>query len=126
MTSGSLLYIAAFLLFLIGLIHSCLGEKYILTRLFRRGNLPELFGSTDFTERTLRFAWHLTTVAWWGFAALLVTLAQVAITAELVGTTIAIIFFIHFVVAILGSRGQHLSWMIFLAVSVSSYLATRV
>src|SRR5690606_17477518 len=29
-------------------------------------------GSAEFTIRTLRFAWHITTVAWFGFAALMV------------------------------------------------------
>ena len=35
-------------------------------------DLPRLFGSDWFTRRTLRFAWHITSVAWLGFAALLV------------------------------------------------------
>ena len=48
----------------VGLAHSYLGERYILTRLFRRTPLPPLFGSDTFTRRTLRFAWHITTVAW--------------------------------------------------------------
>lgn len=53
----------------LGAAHSVLGERYILMRLFRRADLPHLFGSDDFTKRTLRFAWHLTTVAWSGMAA---------------------------------------------------------
>lgn len=66
-----LLEIAAFLAFAVGLVHSVLGERYILMRLFRRDDLPKLFGGTAFTIRTLRFAWHITTVAWWGFAMVL-------------------------------------------------------
>ncbi len=62
---------AALLYFALGLAHSALGEKYILTRLFRRADLPNLFGSPEFTVRTLRFAWHVTTVAWFGFGVLL-------------------------------------------------------
>lgn len=73
---------AAFLLFLIGVVHSYLGERYILIRLFRRDNLPKLFGSDWFTKRTLRFAWHLTTIAWWGYGAMLLAPDSVfAITA---------------------------------------------
>jgi hypothetical protein len=56
-----LLYAAAALIALLGLAHSVLGEQYILIRLFRR-DLPKLFGGPEFTWRTLRFAWHLTTV----------------------------------------------------------------
>ena len=50
------LYVAAFLIVAVGIAHSYLGERYILIRLFRRENLPELFGSAGFTIRTLRFA----------------------------------------------------------------------
>ncbi|MBA7630226.1 MAG: hypothetical protein GH143_08270 [Calditrichaeota bacterium] len=49
------LIVGAVLTFAIGLAHSYLGERYILIRLFRRSNLPQLFGSDDFTKRTLRF-----------------------------------------------------------------------
>ncbi len=60
---------AAVLVILTGLAHSILGERYILIRLFRRQELPE------FTKNTLRFAWHLTSVAWWGIASILLVLA---------------------------------------------------
>ena len=40
------LYLAAFLFFALGLGHSILGERYILIRLFRRQDLPKLFGGT--------------------------------------------------------------------------------
>lgn len=102
-------YIGSILLLLIGLAHSYLGERYILVRLFRRGNLPKLFGGEEFTKNTLRFAWHLTTVAWWGFAAILFHLAQSGEGARSVGNIIAVTFLIHFVIAILGSKGRHLS-----------------
>ncbi|WP_249118558.1 hypothetical protein [Pseudoalteromonas sp. NEC-BIFX-2020_015] len=62
---------AALLLLFCGIVHSYLGEKYILIRLFKRDNLPKLLGSDWFTKRVLRFAWHLTTIAWWGFAAII-------------------------------------------------------
>lgn len=75
---------AAILAIVIGLGHSWLGERYILMRLFRRQDIPHLFGSNDFTKRTLRFAWHLTTVAWFGAAALLLILASFPLDASLV------------------------------------------
>jgi hypothetical protein len=55
-----MLLAAATLTCLLALAHSYLGERYILTRLFRRDDLPRLLGGTGFTKRTLRFAWHLT------------------------------------------------------------------
>lgn len=58
-----MLYFASGLLVVLALAHSYLGERYILIRLFKRVNLHMLFGSDDFTKRTLRFAWHLTSIA---------------------------------------------------------------
>lgn len=119
------LSIAALLTVAVGVAHSFLGERYILRRLFRRGNLPQLFGSAQFTERTLRLAWHLTTVAWWGFAALLAILAQRQITASDVGMVVGCTFLIHGAVALVGSRGKHLSWPVFLAIGYVAIHATR-
>ena len=44
-----MLTIAAILLVLCGVVHSILGERYLLSRLFKRDNLPHLFGSDAFT-----------------------------------------------------------------------------
>lgn len=49
-----MLFVAALLTFAVGVAHSVLGEKFILMR------MPE---KTTTKTRTLRFAWHLTTVA---------------------------------------------------------------
>ena len=121
----TLLYLAAFMAFGIGIIHSVLGEKYILTRLFRRDDLPELFGSPDFTVRTLRFAWHITTLAWWGFAAILVLMAHPPLVMSAVGAVIGCTFLAHFLIALIGSRGKHLSWIVFLVIGLSAIYATR-
>jgi hypothetical protein len=117
----NLFFVAAALLALaIGLAHSWLGERYILTRLFRRQDLPHLFGSDDFTKRTLRFAWHLTTVAWFGAAALLLILAAYPLEppARLLSRALAATFLISSLVALGGSRGRHLSWVVFLLIAV--------
>jgi hypothetical protein len=119
------LYFAAFLTLAIGVVHSYLGERYILTPLFRRDDLPRIFGSSAFTIRTLRFAWHLTTVAWWGLAAVLILLAQPPLSASTVGAVVGITFLIHFGIAIWASRGRHLSWLIFLAIGIIAIYATR-
>jgi hypothetical protein len=70
------LLVAAGLALLLGMAHSYLGERYIIVRLLRRADLPTLFGGAEFTKHTLRFAWHLTTIAWAGFAVLLAVLAS--------------------------------------------------
>lgn len=109
-----MLYTAAVLLTAIGLAHSYLGERYILVRLFRRGDIPKLFGGTDFTVRTLRFAWHITTIAWLGFAALLIALANPPITESIVALIVAVSLLATAVAIWVGSRGKHLAWLIFL------------
>lgn len=111
-----MLYIAGMLLVGIGVAHSYLGERYILIRLFRRGGLPKLFGGTAFTRNTLRFAWHITTLAWFGFAALLLQMATGGLEASMVARVIGVTFLLHAVVAFVPSRGRHLSWVVFLAV----------
>jgi hypothetical protein len=112
----SALHVAAVLIFLTGLAHSVLGERYILIRLFRRDNLPPLFGGTSFTTQTLRFAWHITTVAWWGFALLLWQAASGALTVrgmlEVLGYTSVLSGLLPLVL----TRGRHLSWVVFFAV----------
>ncbi len=110
---------AALLLVGIGLAHSVLGERFLLMRLFRRPDLPRLFGGDHFTRRTLRFAWHVTSVAWWGFAALLFVLAEPGgagverVALRIVaGTCLATA-----AVVAIGSRGRHPAWLAFLAVA---------
>lgn len=119
------LYTAALLLVAIGIAHSWLGERYILIRLFRRDNLPVLFGGTDFTTRTLRFAWHLTTIAWWGYAAILVLLANPPVTASMVGIVTGCVFLLHFAISFVASRARHLAWIVFLFVGLIAIYATR-
>ncbi len=105
--------------------HSWLGERYILVRLFRRGGVPKLFGGEWFTRRTLRFAWHLTSVAWTGFAALLFALAA-AEPSELRVLSLRVVaatFLLHAVIAAAASRGRHLAWPVFLAIAALAWLA---
>jgi len=119
----SLLYLAAALALAIGVTHSVLGERYILTRLFRRDDLPRLFGGTEFTTRTLRFAWHLTTVAWWGFAALLVLLARGLISAHAVALVLGVTFLATAAIILAASRGRHLAWLVFVAIGAIALYA---
>jgi hypothetical protein len=120
------LYVAAFLLFVVGIAHSYLGERYILMRLFRREDLPKIGGSSRFTTRTLRFAWHITSVAWWGFAAVVILLARPPATPRAIGVVIGATFLVHFAVVLAASRGRHLSWPVFLAIGILVIYGTRL
>ncbi|MFP7723651.1 hypothetical protein [Lysobacter sp. A3-1-A15] len=108
-----MLYLAALLVALLGLAHSVLGERYILVRLFRR-DLPKLFGGPDFTRRTLRFAWHLTTLLAWTLAALLVQIAgphSPSSLAASIGWALLACGLLPLVI----TRGRHISWLVLFA-----------
>jgi hypothetical protein len=120
----TLLYIAAFMTFFIGITHSVLGERYILIRLFKRDNLPRLFGGTQFTQLTLRFAWHITTIAWWGFAAILIMLAENSFTYQNLAMVVAVTFLTSSVITMVMSKGRHYAGFVFFFIgSISFYAA---
>jgi len=111
-----LLYVAAALIFALGVAHSVLGERYILVRLFRRNDLPQLFGSSWFTKRTLRFAWHITSLTWFGFAAILWQLARGLLTPAATAQTIGVTSIACGILPLVFTRGKHLSWLVFFSV----------
>jgi len=117
---------AALLAIAIGAIHSILGERYIIRPILRRADLPQLFGDDSFTRQTIRFAWHVTTVAWFGLAAILIVLSGPFISIRVgdgVVFAIALTFLVTTIVALAGSRGRHLSWVVFAAITALCLLA---
>ena len=123
---SALLLAAVALAVLLAAAHSYLGERYILVRLFRREDLPRLFGDTRFTKRTLRLAWHLTSVAWVGLAGLLAVLASSPAGAgRTEAHVIAATFAASGALALLGSQGRHLSWIVFFVIAALVWFAYR-
>lgn len=115
-----MMQVAALLVVAVGLAHSILGERYILIRLFRRTDIPKIFGSAEFTKQTLRFAWHITTVAWFGFAALLFALGQGQLTPPMAARIIGITAIASGLLPLIFTRGRHLSWLVLFAVGAIS------
>ena len=114
-----MLQAAAILVFLLGLAHSILGERYILVRLFRRPDLPKLFGGTAFTSRTLRFAWHLTTIIAWGLAVVLLQLQHLPTAAgRAIAITLGTTLLASGLLPLVFTRGRHLSWLVLFAAGV--------
>lgn len=112
---------AAMLVIGIGLVHSYLGEKYILTRLFRQP-LPKLFGSDHFTRQTLRFVWHVLTIAWFGFAAVVLLLYLGEPTRSGLLNVVGATFAVTGIIALLASRGKHLSWVVFGTIAILCFM----
>jgi hypothetical protein len=122
---------AAILTVGVGIAHSWLGERFILVRLLRR-DLPHLYGSDRFTKATLRFAWHLTTIAWFGLAAVMLMIGDrlgdpVQSSAPLAadpggweqsaGYAIAATFAASAVITAAATRFKHLAWPLFGAIA---------
>lgn len=101
---------AAILIALLGLAHSVLGERYLLIRLFRR-DLPRLFGGTDFTRNTLRFAWHLTTVLAFGLSVLLWQLDR-SPSPQTLARSLGWCLIAAGFLPLLFTRGRHLAWIV--------------
>lgn len=112
------LHLAALLVFAVGLAHSILGERYILIRLFRRTELPRLLGGTEFTAQTLRFAWYITTLAWWGIGVLLWLAGSGQLTVSALLTVIGWTALLSGLLPLIHTRGRHLSWIAFFVIGV--------
>lgn len=113
---------AAIIMLLTGIAHSYLGEKYILIRLFSRDHIPKLLGSDEFTKNTLRFAWHITSVTWFGLAAVLYFDNN---HSALFLYVVAAISFVSAAMAAFFTKGKHLSWIAFLIVGILTLLAIK-
>lgn len=125
MSDSTLLFGAALFTFSVGIAHSVLGEKYLLIRLFRRPDLPTLAGSASFAVRTLRFAWHITTVAWWGFGAMLLLAARDALSRDSALLALAITMLVTAAIILIASRGKHLAWPVFAAIAAAALWVAR-
>lgn len=117
--------IAAILIFLMGLSHSIMGERFFLVRLFKREPLHH-FGDAVFVNRTTRIAWHLTTIAWWNAAVILMVFAyrELDKTTFIAARIISNIFLLSGILSLVGSRGRHLSWVVFFLISLIAWLGT--
>jgi len=104
--------IAAALMILLAIAHSWLGERYILMRLFRRDNLPQLFGGTAFVTGTLRFVWHLVTVAWFGIAAVILLVTGPTVSARSMLQVLSVVALVTGLLPLYFTRGRHLSWIV--------------
>lgn len=120
------LLIASILAILIGIIHSILGERLILIPLLKK-ELPQILGSDWITKRTLRFAWHVTSICWWGmaFITLLFASKPLDLTSIFVLHVFAVVFFLSFLISLIGGRGRHFSWYVFLAITILLWVGAK-
>lgn len=123
------LTVAGVLAIAVAVLHSYLGERYLIIRLLRRDNLPRLLGDDRFTRQVIRFAWHLTSIAWIGMGWVLLAVALHPLPSivalqpgpDLKDSVVRVIggtFLVSGVLTAAISRFRHLAWMVFLAIGV--------
>lgn len=113
-----MLYLAAVLFVLVGLLHSVRGGRNLIEPILANDGAPPILGGIRDTRFTLRAGWHLMTLFWWGNAAVLVSMALDPSTVNPVfllanalicgGTAMA---------SLLLTDGRHLSWVFFLPIA---------
>jgi hypothetical protein len=123
--SRYLLLAAAVLTAILGAVHSWLGERILLGPLLAPATRRGILRDSHFARQILRFAWHLTTIAWWTFAALFVVLAPApaAPSGRQLLAVLAAGCLATSLVILAASRGRHLAWPLFLAIAAAAATA---
>lgn len=120
------LIIAAVITIIIGAIHSILGERLIVIPLLKR-DLPKILGSEFITRRTIRLAWHLTTLAIWALGAIMLVYSAHSLYpgGRAVLTIIAVTFLISSLASLILVRGKHFSWWVFLMIALAIWYGLK-
>lgn len=118
---------AAVLAFLVGLVHSFLGERLIFGRL-RQGRLVPTNGGSLLQERHVRIlwaSWHILTVFGWCIAAVLLWLSLPSSnpsSALFIEQAIVFSMLAGSALVLLGTRARHPGWVGLLAVAAFVWL----
>ena len=116
--------VAAGLAFLLGVVHSVLGELLIFRRL-RDATLISSTGGQILEDRHVRIlwaTWHALTVFGWGFGAILLRLSystsQYTVQA-FVESTILFSMLSASLIVLIGTKGRHPGWLVLLVIAIS-------
>jgi len=107
---------AAALVFVIGLVHSLLGERRVFRQLRRGGLVPDGGAPAlrSFQTRILWASWHVVTLLAWALSGLLLWLAQPAARAAsggLVEAIVAAALLASGTLVLISNRGRHPAWI---------------
>ena len=111
---------AAAALALIGICHSWLGERKIIGPLLLRSQESGSHHIGGGTRRIIRGAWHLTSVTWIGGALIFLVIGANDLTDATRGILMltTLLYGSISVYLLLSTKGRHVAWPLFLAVSV--------
>lgn len=119
---------AATIAFVVGLVHSALGEKLIFRRLRQWDELVPTNGGNVLGERHVRIlwaSWHLVTVFGWCIGAVLLRLSWPTLSEAstvFVAQACAIAALIGSACVFIGTRAKHPGWIGLLAIAVCAWL----
>jgi len=108
-----MLFVAGLLAFLLGLIHSILGEVLIFKRMRDGGIIPTNGGSLlkESHVRILWASWHLVTVFGWAIGALLcwlsISSSEQFLIPSFVANSIVMTMFAGATLVLFGTKGKH-------------------
>lgn len=113
-----MLLLAAVLTVLVGLFHSIAGEIRLVRPLLARADLPTLGHGAWYARALIRTAWHITTLTWWGIAAMLLVLHRTPLREHApMLWIICAVFAVSGVAALVLSRAKHPAWLAFLPIA---------
>ncbi len=117
------LFSAGILSILMAIIHSLMGEKYFLPRLYKPV-LPFHLGTEIFINRTLRTAWHFVSLSWVGGGLALIYLAQSPHTQLFSGFCWIVggWYLASALLSLFLSHGRHFSWVVLLVIALLTFL----
>lgn len=123
-----MLITAVIFTFLLGIIHSILGELLIFKKLRHRAIVPtnggELLAARQ--VRILWASWHLVTLFGWCLAIILWYLADVNITSSVVYMSlvnaISITMFCGAFLVLFATKGKHPGWVVLTLIGVLTFL----
>ena len=120
---NSYLFSAGALAFIIGCVHSGLGERYIFCRMRTQGFIPTNGGQLlrKSHVQILWATWHVATAISWGVSATLVCYSLPERSGSMptaVGAAIAMSMLASSMLVLVGTRGRHPGWLGLLGVAL--------
>ncbi|MEK4662368.1 hypothetical protein MHH93_10745 [Priestia sp. FSL H7-0729] len=115
--------IASILMFVVGLVHSILGEVQVFRRMRENGFIPTNGGNvlSESFVRIIWSTWHSLTAFGWGMSLILLLLARNSTLNEAfvtLGNYIAISMFIGSILILIGTKAKHPAWIGLLGVAI--------
>ena len=128
-----MLIAASLILFLLGALHSGLGEWFIFRHIqgvsgFRPLGFPPIVGGSTPPQATLRSTWHNVTILGLAFAAILGRFAQLSTlteSEEFILRVISLSLLASSVLWFVATRGKHVGWLGFLLAAGLTWFGAR-